>query len=215
MTRSLTVLAVATLSSFTLAFNFGNVMFAGDSLTSGWEPTGHGGYRGPLLNAVRGNANLLTPVGQMTSDGWNLPLADRFHEGHNGWRTEQITAGLMTWLPTQQPDTVLIMSGTNNTNDYGDPALTRTRVSDLLDVVFAYRPTVRVFLANIPDANPTTSWEWAHRIHADNVDAAVRAEVIEHSSLGRLITFVDVRSSINPATDLADAVHPTTGDTRR
>jgi len=210
MRRSLLGFALATLSSAAFGINFGNVMFAGDSITSGWEPTGRGGYRGPLLDAVRGGGNLLTPVGQMTSDGWNLPLADRQHEGHNGWRTEQISAGLVSWLPTHQPDTLLIMSGTNNTNDYTDPVLTRTRVSNLLDVVFAYRTSVRVFIANIPDANPNTSWEWAHRIHADNVDAAVRAEVIEHQGLGRAITFVDVRSSINPATDLADAVHPTT-----
>jgi lysophospholipase L1-like esterase len=194
-------------SATAFGYNFGATMPVGDSLTSGWEPTGRGGYRGPLYEQL---THQLQPVGSLTSNGWNLTPDERAHEGHDGWRTEQISAGLSGWIDTYSPNTILLMTGTNNTGDWNDPALTRQKVSDLFDTVFALDPYRMLFAANIPDANPNISWEWAHRIHADNVDAAVRAEVLEHQLLGRAAYFVDVRSVIDPNLHLADAVHPTT-----
>jgi hypothetical protein len=162
-------------SATAFGYNFGATMPVGDSLTSGWEPTGRGGYRGPLYEQL---THQLQPVGSLTSNGWNLTPDERAHEGHDGWRTEQISAGLSGWIDTYSPNTILLMTGTNNTGDWNDPALTRQKVSDLFDTVFALDPYRMLFAANIPDANPNISWEWAHRIHADNVDAAVRAEVL-------------------------------------
>ena len=46
-------------------------------------------------------------------------LADRNHEGHSGWRIDEIHASIDGWLTTYQPEVVLLLIGTNDvTQDY-------------------------------------------------------------------------------------------------
>jgi hypothetical protein len=41
-------------------------------------------------------------------------LGDHDHEGHPGWRIDQIHANIVSWLNTHQPQTVLLHIGTND-----------------------------------------------------------------------------------------------------
>lgn len=190
--------------------NFGRVHAIGDSITSGWEATYRGGYRGPLWDLLRADGFSVTPVGSRTVNGENLPAADRFHDGWDGWRSDELMAQMPTWLAASQADTVLLMAGANNWGEYGQPELTLQRTRDILATVYQVRPNATVFMANIHDADPngpTVPW---YTIHANHVDTAVRAAVLEQQGLGRRAFFVDVRSSINPLTDLNDFIHPNT-----
>ena len=41
-------------------------------------------------------------------------LGDHDHEGHSGWRIDQIDANVVDWLRTTTPRTVLLHIGTND-----------------------------------------------------------------------------------------------------
>jgi len=165
--------------------NFGRVHAIGDSITSGWEATYRGGYRGPLWDLLRADGFSVTPVGSRTVNGENLPAADRFHDGWDGWRSDELMAQMPTWLAASQADTVLLMAGANNWGEYGQPELTLQRTRDILATVYQVRPNAMVFMANIHDADPNGPTVPGYTIHANHVDTAVRAAVLEQQGLGR------------------------------
>jgi len=41
-------------------------------------------------------------------------LGDKDHEGHSGWRIDEIASSINGWLNAQQPDIIILMIGTND-----------------------------------------------------------------------------------------------------
>ncbi|MEU6786758.1 hypothetical protein ABZ912_46835 [Nonomuraea angiospora] len=76
-------------------------------------------------------------------------LGDHDHEGHPGWRIDQIDANITGWLRTYTPRTVLLHIGTNdvlqNYNLVGAPQ----RLSTLIDHITTAVPDEDVFVATI------------------------------------------------------------------
>src|SRR5690349_22607851 len=126
------------------------VMPLGDSITEGTQVPG--GYRIGLWQRMATAGYRVDLVGSQ----FNGPaaLGDHDHEGHPGWRIDQIDANITGWLRTTTPRTVLLHIGTNdilqNYNVAGAPA----RLSGLLDRIKAAAPSADVFVATlIPLAN--------------------------------------------------------------
>src|SRR5439155_16012635 len=82
-------------------------------------------------------------VGGYTVDfvgsGANGPpeLGDHDHEGHSGWRIDQLDANIVGWLRTSAPHTVLLHIGTNDVNQNLDLANAPARLSTLVDHILA------------------------------------------------------------------------------
>src|SRR3982751_6728643 len=78
------------------------VMPLGDSITEGTQVPG--GYRIGLWQRVSGAGYRVDFVGSQ----FNGPstLGDHDHEGHPGWRIDQIDANISGWLGTTSPRTV-------------------------------------------------------------------------------------------------------------
>jgi len=174
------------------------VMPLGDSITDGF--TVPGGYRVNLWQRLAAGGYTADFVGS----GFNGPasLGDHDHEGHSGWRIDQIDASVVGWLQTSSPRTVLLHIGTNDLTQNFDPANAPARLSALIDKIRATAPAVELFVAQIvPAADPSLE----SRVQAYN--AALPGIVAQKGSRTHL---VDMHSAITTA-DLADGLHPNAG----
>ncbi|MGI5239018.1 GDSL-type esterase/lipase family protein [Dactylosporangium sp. CA-139066] len=174
------------------------VMPLGDSITDGFNVPG--GYRINLWQRLAAGGYTVDFVGS----GFNGPasLGDHDHEGHSGWRIDQIDANIVGWLQASSPRTILLHIGTNDVNQNFDVANAPARLSALIDKIRANAPTVELFVAQItPESDPTLE----SRVQAYN--AALPGIVAQKGTRTHL---VDMHSAITTA-DLADGVHPNAG----
>lgn len=171
------------------------IMPLGDSITDGFNVPG--GYRIDLWRQLGAGGYTADFVGS----GFNGPaaLGDHDHQGHSGWRIDQLHANIVTWLRNTNPHTVLLHIGTNDMNQNYDVANAPARLSALIDRILANAPGVELFVAQItPESNPTLE----ARVQAYN--AAIPAIV---AGKGSRVHLVDMHSPLTTA-DLADGVHP-------
>ena len=174
------------------------VMPLGDSITDGYNVPG--GYRIDLEDDLIADGASFDFVGSLS----NGPpqLADREHEGHSGWRIDQIHDSIIGWLTTSQPEVVLLMIGTNDIYQNTDLANAPARLGALIDRIHTARPQTHVVVASIaPFTDPTDDSE------ARAFNAAIPGLVSARAGQGRPVSFADVYSALTPA-DLADGVHP-------
>ncbi|HEV7652077.1 MAG TPA: SGNH/GDSL hydrolase family protein [Actinophytocola sp.] len=171
------------------------VMPLGDSITDGYNVPG--GYRINLWQRLAAGGYTVDFVGS----GFNGPdnLGDHDHEGHSGWRIDQIDANIVGWLQAYTPRTILLHIGTNDMNQNYDVPNAPARLSALIDKIRATEPNVELFVAQItPESDPTLE----SRVTTYN--AALPAVVAQKGPMTHL---VDMHSAITTA-DLADGVHP-------
>ncbi|MEW9552971.1 ricin-type beta-trefoil lectin domain protein [Nonomuraea sp. NPDC050783] len=177
------------------------VMPLGDSITEGTQVPG--GYRIGLWQRLAAGGYTVDFVGSQFNGPGNL--GDHDHEGHPGWRIDQIDANINGWLRTQNPRTVLLHIGTNdvlqNYNLSGAPQ----RLSTLIDHITAAVPGADVLVATIiPLAN--SGQESAARTFNAAIPGIVQSKV----SSGKRVHLVDMHSKLTTS-DLIDGVHPTAG----
>src|SRR5689334_804225 len=177
------------------------VMPLGDSITDGI--TVPGAYRIGLWQRLVNDGYKVDFVG--SSSNGPSALGDHDHEGHSGWRIDQIDANITGWLGTYTPHTVLLHIGTNdvlqNYNVSGAPG----RLSTLIDHITAAAPSAEVFVAQIiPLAN--AGQENAVR----TFNAAIPGIVQTKANAGKHVHLVDMHSALTTS-DLTDGVHPTAG----
>jgi lysophospholipase L1-like esterase len=175
------------------------VMPLGDSITEGTQVPG--GYRIGLWQRMAAGGYTVDFVGSQ----FNGPstLGDHDHEGHPGWRIDQIDANINGWLAATNPRTLLLHIGTNdilqNYNVSGAPS----RLSALIDRITAAAPAADVFVATIiPLANA------GQESAARTFNAAVPGIVQSKVTAGRRVHLVDMHSALTTA-DLIDGIHPT------
>src|SRR5215212_10444100 len=122
------------------------VMPLGDSITEGTQVPG--GYRNGLWQRFTANGYRVDFVGSQ----FNGPssLGDHDHEGHPGWRIDQIDANIVGWLRTSTPHTVLLHIGTNDVLQNFNLGTAPNRLPALIDHITNTAPTAAVFVAQIP-----------------------------------------------------------------
>ncbi|MFC4591192.1 ricin-type beta-trefoil lectin domain protein [Sphaerisporangium corydalis] len=173
------------------------VMPLGDSITDGL--TVPGGYRINLWQKMVADGRRVDFVGSL----FNGPsgLGDHDHEGHSGWRIDQVDANIVNWSRTYTPRTVLLHIGTNDM--YQNPSGAAGRLGTLLDRIFSTAPDTYVFVATIIPLNGADA-----TVRAFN--ASIPGLVQTRAAAGRRIFLVDMYSKLTTA-DLADGVHPNAG----
>lgn len=177
------------------------VMPLGDSITEGTQVPG--GYRIGLWQRLATNRYTVDFVG--TQFNGSSTLGDHDHEGHPGWRIDQIDANITGWLNTLNPRTVLLHIGTNdilqNFNVSGAPS----RLSTLIDHITTAKPAADVFVAQIiPLSN--ASQDAAVRTFNSAIPGIVQSKV----NAGKHVHLVNMYAALTTA-DLTDGVHPTAG----
>jgi lysophospholipase L1-like esterase len=175
------------------------VMPLGDSITEGTQVPG--GYRIGLWQRLLTGRYTVDLVGSQ----FNGPagLGDHDHEGHPGWRIDQIDANIGGWLSTSQPHTVLLHIGTNDILQNFNVSTAPNRLSTLIDHITNTVPSGEVFVAQIiPLAN--SGQETAVR----TFNAAIPGIVQGKANSGKHVHAVDMHDALTPA-DLTDGIHPT------
>ncbi|MEU8077991.1 ricin-type beta-trefoil lectin domain protein [Catellatospora citrea] len=171
------------------------VMPLGDSITDGYNVPG--GYRINLWQRMAAGGHTVDLVGS----GFNGPaaLGDHDHEGHSGWRIDQLDANIVNWMRAYAPRTVLLHIGTNDIGQNYDVANAPARLSALIDKIRLLGPQTEIFVAQvIPRSNAT---EEARSV---TFNAAIPGIVAQKGPRTHL---VDMHSALTLA-DLADGLHP-------
>ena len=174
------------------------LMPLGDSITDGY--TVPGAYRTRLWQRAAADGRVNDFVGSQV----NGPpeLGDHDHEGHTGWRIDEVDAQVKQWVRAADPQTVLLHIGTNDLNQDFDLANAPARLAELITHVTEAAPEAEVFVADvIPMADP----EWEKRVRAFN--AEVPGLVQRLADTGKRVHFVPMHDTLT-LDDLADGVHP-------
>ena len=181
------------------------VMPLGDSITDGYGIPG--GYRIDLWRSLEDSGIDVDFVGSLRNGPRSL--ADRDHEGHTGWRIDEIQASIDGWIRTYRPDVVLLLIGTNDIlRHYRVPSAPK-RLGSLIDRIYALRPVTKILVSTIPRTpNMTANAEIA------SYNAAVREVVRTRATARGSIWFVDGGGRLMPA-DLADGLHPNASGYRK
>jgi lysophospholipase L1-like esterase len=177
------------------------VMPLGDSITDGL--TVPGGYRIGLWQRLTAGHYTVDFVGSLSNGP--ASLGDHDHEGHSGWRIDQIDANIVGWLQTYTPHTVLLHIGTNDVLQNFNLSSAPTRLSTLIDHITTTAPTAEVFVATIIPIG-TASQDAAAR----TFNAAIPGIVQSKASAGKHVHLIDMHSALTTA-DLADGIHPNAG----
>lgn len=175
------------------------VMPLGDSITEGTQVPG--GYRIGLWQRMAGAGYRVDLVG--TQFNGPAALGDHDHEGHPGWRIDQIDANINGWLGSTTPRTVLLHIGTNDVLQNFNLAGAPNRLSALIDHITAAVPAADVLVATIIPLS-SASQEAAARTFNAALPGIVQAKV----NAGKHVHLVDMHAALTTA-DLIDGIHPT------
>ncbi len=177
------------------------VMPLGDSITEGTQVPG--GYRIGLWQRLAAARYTNDFVGSQ----FNGPssLWDHDHEGHPGWRIDQIDANVTGWLRTHNPRTVLLHIGTNDILQNYNVSTAPQRLSTLIDRITATVPNADVLVATIIPLSSASQGAAARTFNA-----AIPGIVWDKVSAGKRVHLVDMYSKLTTS-DLIDGVHPTAG----
>lgn len=178
------------------------VMPLGDSITAGVGSTTGDGYRLELARDMVEVQQMYTAtwVGSQTSGTQSNP----HHEGHSGWRIDELTAQIDTWMATYQPDVVLLEAGVNDARQGATEQTMAARMTTLLGRILADSPTVRVIVGDIVPPWYGTQQDIASVAVArfDGLLPAVVAAAGPRVSLARM-------SAAVTSSQLGDGLHPT------
>jgi lysophospholipase L1-like esterase len=173
------------------------IMPLGDSITSGYRSTTNNGYRQDLVTALSSQVGTVDMVGTL-NDG---PMADPDHEGHSGYRIDQIASLTNAALSSYKPNVVLLMAGINDLGQGYEVSTAPTRLASLIDQILAAEPDATVLVAQLI-VNATASVE----AEVVTFNDALPAIVNSRASAGKHVYLVNT-SSI-PVSDLEDGLHP-------
>lgn len=175
------------------------VMPLGDSITDGFVVPG--GYRIKLWNSIVNDGLKVDFVGSMSNGP--AELGDKNHEGHSGWRIDQIDTNINAWMDTYKPQIVLLHIGTNDIAQSYDVANAPTRLSALVDKICAKLPAGgKLYVATIVPLNNT---DWNQKVKTYN--SQITTIIQNKASQGKPVYMVDMFSALTTA-DLQDGVHP-------
>jgi lysophospholipase L1-like esterase len=177
------------------------IMPLGDSITDGANVPG--GYRIALWARLSRDGAAVDFVGSRQNGP--ATLGDRDHEGHSGWRIDDLAEAVESWLAQHRPEIVLLMIGTNDVLQEQEVAAAPARLGALLDRITAALPRARVLVATLP---PLGKPAWQTQVDAFN--RALPAIVQGRARAGKRVQLVDVARGMTAA-DLADGVHPNDG----
>ena len=192
----------------------------GDSITHGsvTYPT----YRYPLWQALIDGGYEFDYVGSLNTNQDGLPDLDPYqghefdhdHEGHGGWRADQVLTLLDTTLADYTPDVALIHLGTNDLfqselSQSAEVAASAT-VADLEEIVVRLRmanPQVSVLIAQIFPTDRSVN------AYFDTFNAQLAAEIGAWHQESSPVILVDQNSGFTPnrnadPTHSYDGVHP-------
>jgi adhesin/invasin len=182
------------------------IMPLGDSITLGDKSTTLEGYRKDLYTLLTNAGVTVDFVGTLTNGTGSLP--DKNHEGHGGFKADQLLANINTYLGAVNSEkAILLHIGTNDLGN-GETALsTILEIDDIVDAIKNHDSNIEIFLATLVPVNDI----FDNKI--DSLNASIIDLVSSKRALGYNIFLVHqnaaFKNNANWATQLMfDSVHP-------
>jgi lysophospholipase L1-like esterase len=173
------------------------IMPLGDSITDGLVVPG--GYRIKLWSSIQNIGITIDFVGSQSNGP--SELGDKDHEGHSGWRIDEIDNNINSWMNSYQPGIVLLHIGTNDIAQNHDIANAPSRLSTLIDKICAKLPADgKVYVAQIVPLSGQDQ-------NINNFNSQIPGIVQNKVNSGKPVYMVDMYSALTTA-DLQDGVHP-------
>jgi len=204
-TLTFTTFSVAALMTFAVTSAHAQnatlrLMPIGDSITSGYQSSTNNGYRGPLYAELVNQNDALDMVGSLR-DG---VMFDPDHEGHSGYRIDQVAAVINGPVALYQPNLVTLHIGTNDMGQNYQVSTAPSRLAALIDQILADDPGVTILVAQlICNADSTVQ----SRINSYN--SQIPGIVQARANAGKHVYMVGM-GSLNTG-DLKDGLHPNDG----
>ena len=170
------------------------IMPLGDSITDGiFVP---GAYRIKLWKNITDAGYKVDFVGSLSNGP--SELGDKDHEGHSGWRIDQIDANINAWMTTYKPKIVLLHIGTNDISQKYDLNNAPNRLSSLIDKICAKLPSGgKLYVAKVIPLSYADVTSYNNQV----------AQVVQNkASQGKPVYVVDMYSAVS-VSDLSDGVH--------
>lgn len=174
------------------------IMPLGDSITDGYNVPG--GYRIDLWQALHEQGDRLDFVGSQENGPPELP--DRHHQGHSGWRIDELHRHVEDWLQAAQPDIILLLIGTNDIVQGYNLERAPARLDALIDDLFRHCPEAQVFVGSIPPIDAP-----ALNAQVQSYNQAIAQQIQARQVQGDRLVFVDLYAGLTTQ-DLADGIHP-------
>ena len=174
------------------------VMPLGDSITDGYNVPG--GYRIRLEDLALADGLAIDFVGGLSNGPSDL--IDQNHEGHSGWRIDQIQSIIGRRMTVFAPDIVLLHIGTNDVAQAYGLGTAGTRLTRLVNTITSANPDALVLVSTIvPFSSPV------YERRGVRYNTTVTSEVATLAAAGAHVELVDLHAAVTTA-DLADGVHP-------
>jgi acyl-CoA thioesterase I len=187
------------------------IMAVGDSITQ--ADADHDSYRRPLWQSLQGAGYRVDFVGSQTEHRRGpAPHSDfdRDHEGHWGFRTDEVLDVLPPSASAAGADIVLLHLGHNDVFERQSNGSTLGELSAIIDVVRGANPRVTVLLAQIiPTENDSVNQD------IEDLNAAIPGLAASRSTAASPVIVVDHYSGFDGRRDTYDGVHPSADGEQR
>ena len=107
-------------------------------------------YRIPTAQALEQANITITTVGSRSAGPASSPAAWRFHEGHPGWRIDELQAIAPQWAAFQ-PDVVTMLVGANDCLQHDGAPVAIARMASLLNTTATLLPGAKVLVGSMLD----------------------------------------------------------------
>ncbi|GAP94700.1 SGNH/GDSL hydrolase family protein [Leptolyngbya sp. NIES-2104] len=178
------------------------IMPLGDSITQ--ADRNHNSYRRPLWLKLRAAGYEVNFVGSTRSHYLgNAPQSDfdQDHEGHWGWRVDEVLTRIDRWTQGAKPDIVLVHLGTNDVLGGESFESTIAELQKLIQVMRQRNPRLKILLAQLI---PSSGGEALTQQFNQQIAAFVRSNSTQESP----IILVDQFSEFDVKQDTYDGLHP-------
>jgi len=187
------------------------IMALGDSITRGEDATtaksSQNGYRDDLASKLNSAGIRVDFVGSLK----NGSGFDADHEGHGGWKINQIADNVSGWLQSYSPEIILLHAGTN---DLGFSTISvgevLNRLGSLIDRIISKRPASKLLVSSVTPTDPS-------KFSNKDIVAGFQNRVAEFNQRlpdfikgkSAQVKFVDAGGSISATQDISsDGFHP-------
>ena len=143
-----------------------------------------------------------------TVDDYKGEQFDKDHEGHWGWRADEILNksgdNMGIWLDSYTPDMVLLHIGTNDCIQGQDNTTTQNEISQIVQTLRNDNPQVVIFMANLIPCNASTN---ASSL-VNDLNGRIENLADQLNTETSPVIFVDQNSGFISGGDQYDGIHP-------
>jgi acyl-CoA thioesterase-1 len=177
------------------------IMPLGDSITESTRRLNS--YRYYLWHVLLDQGYHIDFVGSQYGVGNGPPANPDFdmdHEGHAGWRADEILNHIQTWATAASPDFVLIHIGTNDLSQGQSVASTVNDIRGIIDALRKVNPRIQILLAQLIAKTGVPS--------IAVLNGNLPALVADKNRAESPIVLVNQYSGLDPSTMTYDGTHP-------